>query len=74
MAALIWLPLSIGLTPSLFPPLLFAPGVPSQSRATRARTYHVSVPRKVIEESKFRLVHTNQNKHNSFSLVSHVHL
>ncbi len=39
-----------------------------------APTYHVSIPRKVIEESKFRLVRSNQNKHNSFSLISHVNL
>mmetsp|Transcript_11397 Transcript_11397/g.29378 ORF Transcript_11397/g.29378 Transcript_11397/m.29378 type:complete len:122 (-) Transcript_11397:72-437(-) len=39
-----------------------------------APTYHVSIPRKVIEESKFRLVESNQNKHNSFSLISHVNL
>lgn len=38
------------------------------------RRYHVSVPRKVIEESKFRLVKGTQNKHDSFSLMSHVQL
>ena len=32
------------------------------------------MPRKVIEESKFRLVKGTQNKHDSFSLLSHVQL
>ena len=35
-------------------------------------TYHVSMPKKVIDESKYKLVHSNHNKHDSFSLLSHV--
>ncbi|QDZ19654.1 hypothetical protein HOP50_03g21720 [Chloropicon primus] len=55
-------------------PLKFALLGERGTRGAGARSYHISVPRKVIEESKFRLVRSNQSKHNSFSLTSHVAL
>jgi cbb3-type cytochrome oxidase cytochrome c subunit len=53
-------------------PNLTKDGKKTTENGKKAATYHVSMPKKVVDESKYKLVHSNHNKHDSFSLLSHV--